>query len=119
MSDKYCSDYESNSDAPILTFETLQWTLDEWFLLGGVINLGDWVPWLSLFDLQGYVKRMKALGKNFKEFYKYVQDHKEKMQGEEDYIPKDMDDALLHHDNNPSLEVKLTTDRLMGLILVC
>ncbi|XP_059295516.1 trimethyltridecatetraene synthase-like [Lycium ferocissimum] len=117
MSGKYCSDNESNSDASILTLETLQWMLDEWFLLSGVINIGDWVPWLSWFDLQGYVKRMKALGKNFKDFLKYVlEDHKAKMQMEEDYVPKDMVDVLLHHADDPNLEVKLTTDRLMGLI---
>ncbi|XP_055834109.1 trimethyltridecatetraene synthase-like [Solanum dulcamara] len=119
MSDKYCSDhhYQSNSDASIVTLETLQWMLDEWFLLGGVINLGDWIPWLSWFDLQGYVKRMKALGKIMTEFYKYVlEDHKAKRQTEKDYIPKDMVDAMLHLADDPNLEVKLTTDTMMGLI---
>ncbi|KAJ8541805.1 hypothetical protein K7X08_002621 [Anisodus acutangulus] len=118
MSGNYCSDHESNSDASsIVTLETLQWMLDEWFLLGVVINLGDWIPWLSWFDLQGYVKRMKALGKDFREFYKYVlEDHKAKRQTEEDYVPKDMVDVMLHHADDPNLEVKLTTDRLMGLI---
>ncbi|KAL3339921.1 hypothetical protein AABB24_028501 [Solanum stoloniferum] len=94
--------------------------LDEWFILGGVINIGDWIPWLSWFDLQGYVKQMKTLGKNFKEFLKYViEDHKAiKRQIEEDYVPKDMVDTLLHLADDPNLEVKLTSDRLMGLIHV-
>ncbi|KAJ8541804.1 hypothetical protein K7X08_002620 [Anisodus acutangulus] len=60
---------------------------------------------------------MKALGKDFREFYKYVlEDHKAKRQTKEDYVPKDMVDVLLHHADDPNLEVKLTTDRLMGLI---
>ncbi|KAJ8541806.1 hypothetical protein K7X08_002622 [Anisodus acutangulus] len=118
MSGNYCSHHESNSDASsIVTLKTLQWMFDEWFLLGGVINLGNWIPWLSWFDLQWYVKTMKALGKYFREFYKYVlEDHKAKRQTEEDYVPKDMVDVLLHHADEPNLEVKLTTDRLMGLI---
>ncbi|PHT50373.1 hypothetical protein CQW23_10120 [Capsicum baccatum] len=119
MSDKYFSDHydQSNSDASIVTFETLQQMLDEWFFFGGAINLGDWVPWLSWFDLQGYVKRMKELGKNWTEFYKYViEDHKSKRQTKKDFIPKDMIDVLLHLADNPNLQIKLTDDNLMGLM---
>ncbi|KAL3371358.1 hypothetical protein AABB24_008075 [Solanum stoloniferum] len=117
MSDKYCSD-QSNSDTSIATLERLQWMLDEWLVLGGVINLGDWIPLFSWFDLQGYVRQMKALGKNFTQFYKYViDDHNAtKMQTTGDFVPKDMVDALLHLSNDPNLEVKLTSDHMMGLI---
>ncbi|XP_060198633.1 trimethyltridecatetraene synthase-like isoform X1 [Lycium barbarum] len=111
MSGKYCS------DDSIVTLQTLQLMLDEWLFLGGVINLGDWVPWLSWFDLQGYIKRMKALGKNMTEYYKYVlEDHKAKRQTEENYVPTDMVDVLLHLADDPNLEVKLTTDSMMGII---
>ncbi|KAK6792317.1 hypothetical protein RDI58_011398 [Solanum bulbocastanum] len=116
MSETYCSD-QSNSDASIVTYERLQWMFDEWFVLSGFINLGDWIPWLSWFDLQGYVKRMKALGKNMTEFYEYVlENHKAKRQAEENYIPKDMVDAMLHLADDPNLEIELTTDSMMGLI---
>ncbi|XP_049369148.1 trimethyltridecatetraene synthase-like [Solanum verrucosum] len=117
MSDKYCSD-QSNSDTSIATLERLQWMLDEWLVLGGVMNLGDWIPLFSWFDLQGYVRQMKALGKNFTQFYKYViDDHNAtKMQTTGDFVPKDMVDALLHLSNDPNLEVKLTSDHMMGLI---
>ncbi|XP_049389978.1 trimethyltridecatetraene synthase-like [Solanum stenotomum] len=120
MSDKYCSDQSNSDTSSIVTLERLQWMLDEWFVLGGVINLGDWIPWLSWFDLQGYVKRMKALGKNFTEFYKYVlDDHNTiKMQKAGDFVPKDMVDALLHLADDPNLEVQLTSDRMMGLMHV-
>ncbi|XP_004237820.1 cytochrome P450 71A1 [Solanum lycopersicum] len=117
MSDKYFSD-QSNSDTSIVTLERLQWMLDEWFLLAGVINLGDWIPCLSWFDLQGYIKRMKDSGKNFTQFYKYVlDDHNAiKMQKSGDFVPKDMVDALLHLANDPNREVQLTSDRMMGLM---
>nr|XP_016483349.1 PREDICTED: flavonoid 3'-monooxygenase-like [Nicotiana tabacum] len=78
MSVKYYND-ESKSNTSIVSLEKLQWMLDESFLLNGVINLGDWVPLLSCFDSQGYVKRMKALGKSFVEFHNSVlEDHKAK-----------------------------------------
>ncbi|XP_055834322.1 trimethyltridecatetraene synthase-like isoform X1 [Solanum dulcamara] len=117
MSDKYFSD-QSNSDVSKITLEAIQRMLDEWFILSGVINLGDWIPWLSVFDLQGYVKRMKTLGKDFTHFYKYVlEDHKvTKRQIEEDYVPKDIINVLLNLADDPNLVVKLTSDGLMGLI---
>ncbi|KAM3238086.1 hypothetical protein P3L10_013116 [Capsicum annuum] len=97
MSDKYYSDHHDQSVTSIVTLEALQLILDEWFLLGGVINIGDWVSWLN--------------------FYKYVlEDHKAERQTEKDYIPKDMVDVLLHLADDPNLEIKLTTDRLMGLM---
>ncbi|KAG5612389.1 hypothetical protein H5410_023670 [Solanum commersonii] len=83
MSDKY---YSSDASS-IITLETLQQMLDEWFILGGVINIGDWIPWLS-----------------------------NKETNRRDYVPKDMVDTLLHLADDPNLEVKLKSDRLMGLI---
>ncbi|KAH0777140.1 hypothetical protein KY290_008551 [Solanum tuberosum] len=98
--------------------ENLQGMLDEWFILGGVINIGDWIPWLNWLDLQGYIKRMKALDKKLREFFKYVlEDHHHKAKGKEDCVPKDMVDVLLQLVDDPNLEVKITTDNLMGLIL--
>ncbi|PHU20141.1 hypothetical protein BC332_11292 [Capsicum chinense] len=44
------------------------------------------------------------------------EDHKAERQTEKDYIPKDMVDVLLHLADDPNLEIKLTTDRLMGLM---
>ncbi|WMV54819.1 hypothetical protein MTR67_048204 [Solanum verrucosum] len=100
----------------ISRLHVLSGMLDEWFTLGGVINIGDWIPWLNWLDLQGYIKRMKALNKKLREFFKYVlEDHKAK--GKEDSVPKDMVDVLLQLVDDPNLEVKITTDNLMGLIL--
>ncbi|GJN33879.1 hypothetical protein PR202_gb22507 [Eleusine coracana subsp. coracana] len=31
----------------------------EFFMLNGVFNIGDFVPWLDWLDLQGYIRRMK------------------------------------------------------------
>ncbi|KAG6388898.1 hypothetical protein SASPL_150334 [Salvia splendens] len=58
----------------VLNMDELHKMLDEWFLLSGVFNIGDWIPWLSPFDLQGYVKKMKALNKKMDKFYNYVID---------------------------------------------
>ncbi|KAL1533888.1 cytochrome P450 71AU50-like [Salvia divinorum] len=49
--DEYFS--EGNS---VLNMDELHEMVDEWFLLSGVFNIGDWIPWLSPFDLQGYLR---------------------------------------------------------------
>ncbi|KAH8482517.1 hypothetical protein H0E87_029819, partial [Populus deltoides] len=51
----------SESEKEIVSLEEFQEMLDELFLLNGVLNIGDWIPWLDFLDLQGYVKRMKKL----------------------------------------------------------
>uniref|UniRef100_J3KVB5 Uncharacterized protein n=1 Tax=Oryza brachyantha TaxID=4533 RepID=J3KVB5_ORYBR len=37
----------------VTTPEQFRWMLDELFLLNGVLNIGDWSPWLGWLDLQG------------------------------------------------------------------
>ncbi|KAL0351282.1 UNVERIFIED_CONTAM: Trimethyltridecatetraene synthase [Sesamum calycinum] len=115
LSSKYFS--ESEYDKSVVKLDELQEMLEEWFLLNGVFNIGDWIPWLSFLDLQGYVKRMKALYKKFDRFHNYViDDHQTRMATEKDFVPGDVVDALLQLAENPNLEVKLTRDRIKGLL---
>ncbi|KAL8119906.1 hypothetical protein AgCh_017141 [Apium graveolens] len=46
--------------------------LEEYDSVTGVINIGDWIPWINFLDLQGYIKRMKALRKKFDRFYDHL-----------------------------------------------
>ncbi|KAK4413418.1 Trimethyltridecatetraene synthase [Sesamum alatum] len=118
LSNKYFS--ESEHDKSLVTLDELQEMLDEWFLLNGVFNVGDWIPWLSFLDLQGYVKRMKALYKKFDRFHNYViDDHQTRMATDKDSGPGDVVDTLLQLAEDPNLEVKLTRDGIKGLIQVC
>ncbi|KAL0456318.1 UNVERIFIED_CONTAM: Trimethyltridecatetraene synthase [Sesamum latifolium] len=47
---------ESDEKKFVVKLEELKGMLDEWFFLNGVFNIGDWIPWLSFLDVQGYVK---------------------------------------------------------------
>uniref|UniRef100_A0A2P2PI79 Cytochrome P450 71A1-like n=1 Tax=Rhizophora mucronata TaxID=61149 RepID=A0A2P2PI79_RHIMU len=92
----------------IVTPEEFKEMLDELFLLNGVLDIGDSIPWLAFLDLQGYIKRMKALSKKFDRFLEHVLDeHNARRKAEEDYVPKDMVDVLLQLADDPNLEVKL------------
>ncbi|KAL0296605.1 UNVERIFIED_CONTAM: Trimethyltridecatetraene synthase [Sesamum radiatum] len=116
LGSKYFS--ESGDDkSSIVKLDELKAMLDEWFLLNGVFNIGDWIPWLSFLDLQGYVKRMKALYKRFDKFHNYViDDHQTKRAKDKDSITRDVVDVLLQQAEDSDLDFKLTRDHIKGLL---
>ncbi|ONH97577.1 hypothetical protein PRUPE_7G198100 [Prunus persica] len=107
----------SKFESSVMSLKEFQDTLDELFLLSGVFNIGDWIPWLNFLDLQGYVKRMKALTKKLDRFYEFVLDeHKTKKEGVEEFVSEDMVDLLLRLVDDPNdLEVKLTYDSVKAI----
>ncbi|XP_030490755.2 trimethyltridecatetraene synthase [Cannabis sativa] len=121
---KYFKEPESASSTPettsLVKLEEFQEMLDELFLLNGVLNIGDWIPFLSFLDLQGYVKRMNSLSKKFHRFHDHVIDeHKANRmeQGQKgNFEPKDMVDFLLELRETPDLEVKLSYDSIKAFI---
>ncbi|KAK8706916.1 hypothetical protein V6N13_057988 [Hibiscus sabdariffa] len=103
----------------ILSVQELQETLDEFFLLNGVFNIGDWIHWLDFLDWQGYVKRMKVLKKKLDQFHDHVFDEHKRKKKElgKDFVAQDMVDILLQLADGPDLDVELTYDALRGLTL--
>ncbi|XP_052182809.1 trimethyltridecatetraene synthase-like [Diospyros lotus] len=99
---------DQEEESPV-TPEEFKKMLDELFLLNGVFNIGDSIPWIDFLDLQGYVKRMKALAKKFDVFLEHVLDeHNDRRQAEgENFVARDMVDVLLQLADDPNNEVKL------------
>ncbi|WJZ97689.1 hypothetical protein VitviT2T_016271 [Vitis vinifera] len=116
LGEKYFSEFESGRS--MLTVEECQKMLGELFLLNGVLNIGDWIPWIAFLDLQGYVKRMKALRDKFDRFYDHVLEKHRARREAEDFVAKDMVDMLLRLADDPDVEVKLTTDGIKGFTQV-
>eukprot|EP00253_Pinus_taeda_P018652 PITA_18652 len=57
-------------------FEGFKDLLVELITAGGVFNIGDFIPYLDCFDLQGVKRRMKKVHKTFDEFAeKIIDDH--------------------------------------------
>ncbi|KAL3632071.1 hypothetical protein CASFOL_025055 [Castilleja foliolosa] len=79
--------------------------LAEILLVNGVLNVGDYIPWVGFLDLQGYVKRMKRVSKKFDRLLEHVLDEHEERRSE-GYVSRDMVDVLLEYVENPELEVK-------------
>ncbi|KAF7072514.1 hypothetical protein CFC21_077625 [Triticum aestivum] len=113
MGKKYLEkEVRDEAGAVITTPEEFKWMIDELFLLNGVLNIGDSIPWLDWMDLQGYIKRMKKLSKMFDRFLEHVVDEHSERRGHEgeSFVVKDMVDVLLQFASDPGLEVKLNRE---------
>ncbi|CAH9055935.1 unnamed protein product [Cuscuta epithymum] len=90
--------------------------IDELFLLNGVLDIGDSIPWIAFLDLQGNIKRMKALSKKFDRFLEHVLDeHDGRREAEgEEFEAMDMVDVLLELADDPNNEVKLERNGIKG-----
>eukprot|EP01018_Ginkgo_biloba_P004906 Gb_34498 [translate_table: standard] len=92
--------------------------VNELFVLNGVFNIGDYIPWLSWLDLQGYVKRMKECNRRFDIFLEEVlEEHNAQRNGVENFVAKDMVDVLLQLADDPGLEVKLSRNSVKAFTL--
>ncbi|XP_009388239.2 trimethyltridecatetraene synthase-like [Musa acuminata AAA Group] len=118
---KYTQEQSVSSGAPaaIVPQEEFKEMMEELMLLNGVINVGDLIPWLNFLDLQGYVKRMKMVGKRFDRFLEHVLDeHNERRRREgKAFVPRDLVDVLLELADDHGLEVKLERHCLKAFIL--
>ncbi|XP_050234301.1 trimethyltridecatetraene synthase-like [Mercurialis annua] len=111
---KYTVKSES-SETEIVSPDEFKEMIDELFLLNGVLDIGDSIPWLACLDLQGYIKRMKALSKRFDRFLEHVLDeHDERRKKVDNFVAKDMVDILLQLADDPNLEVKLERIGIKG-----
>ncbi|GJT26907.1 cytochrome P450 71A1-like protein [Tanacetum coccineum] len=92
----------------------------EWILLNGVLNIGDWIPWIGFMVLQKYVKRMKTMSKNFDLFLENVlNEHDERRRLEaENFVSKDMVDLLLQIYDDTTLDVKFERHGVKAFTLV-
>ncbi|KAI0494547.1 hypothetical protein KFK09_024685 [Dendrobium nobile] len=112
------TDEDQLKPPPPVSEEEFKRLMDELFILNGVLNIGDFIPWLNFLDLQGYIRRMKALTLNFDPFFEHVLDEhiSRRVKERDNFSPKDMVDVLLQFAEDPSLEVKLDRNSLKGLI---
>jgi cytochrome P450 len=117
---KYLHKDATNERDSGMTLEECKWMIDEWFMLNGVLNIGDAIPWLNWMDLQGYIKRMKKLNKMFDGFLEHVvEEHDGRRRLErESFVAKDMVDVLLEVASDPNLEVPIHRDGIKAFIQV-
>ncbi|TKY44690.1 steroid 17alpha-monooxygenase or 17alpha-hydroxyprogesterone aldolase [Spatholobus suberectus] len=84
--------------------------------LMGTFNVADYMPWLGVFDLQGIVRRLKKVSKEFDEITELIiKDHEQSSYNEQkDQRQKDFVDiflSLMHQPLDPHDEQGLVIDR--------
>ncbi|KAH6775157.1 hypothetical protein C2S52_012718 [Perilla frutescens var. hirtella] len=117
---KYFTESEEGEKSNIVDMDELLEMMKEWFLLAGAFNIGDWIPWLSSLDLQGYVKRMKTLNKKMNIFNDYViDDHiAKRVAAGNDHEKKDLVDVLLQIvEDGTKQDVEITRDCIKALMM--
>uniref|UniRef100_A0A0E0ESN4 Uncharacterized protein n=1 Tax=Oryza meridionalis TaxID=40149 RepID=A0A0E0ESN4_9ORYZ len=99
------------------TPEEFKMMMDELFLLSGVLNISDFIPWLDWLDLQGYIRRMKRVGKKLDRFMEHVLDEHDKVRRQQGdrFAARDLVDVLLQLADDPNLEVQLRRDNVKAL----
>lgn len=98
----------------------LLFLVEELLFLVAVFNVGDFIPWLSWLDPQGYVKRMKAAGQGAKVLMQEVIDRRRQERAVRtfsDYPPQDLLDVLLAAAADPNQNVRISDDNIKGVIL--
>ncbi|PIA43162.1 hypothetical protein AQUCO_02000534v1 [Aquilegia coerulea] len=88
--------------------------LDESFVLTGMMNIGDLIPWINFLDLQGYVKKIKAMSIKIDEFLERELDE-HIIRRQDHSSPKDMVHVLLQHADDPNPELKLSRNKIKSL----
>jgi typhasterol/6-deoxotyphasterol 2alpha-hydroxylase len=111
---------DKEASGSVTTPEEFKCMLDELFLLNGVLNIGDSIPWLDWMDLQGYIKRMKKLSKMFDRFLEHVvEEHSQRrLRDGKSFLAKDMVDVLLQIADDPNLEVELNRESVKAFTQV-
>ncbi|PRQ51568.1 putative flavonoid 3'-monooxygenase [Rosa chinensis] len=106
--------YTDESKDAIVSPDEFKKLLDELFLLSEVLNIGDFSPWLDFLDLQGYIKRMKALSKKLDRFLEHVLDEHIENKKAKGFVATDIVDVLLQLADDPDLVVKLEGHGIKG-----
>ncbi|CAO2163132.1 unnamed protein product [Urochloa humidicola] len=102
-------DGASAAEGPVPSLAEFKLMMEELMFLNGALNVGDWIPWLNFLDLQGYVRRMKRIGKVFDAFMEHVVDEHAARRRREggSFVARDMVDVLMDLTDDPASEVKL------------
>ncbi|XP_061949616.1 cytochrome P450 71AU50-like [Populus nigra] len=89
--------------------------IHEGMRLAASFNLGDYIPPIAPLDLQGFTKRMKAVGKVFDDFLEKIID--EHIQFKDENRTKDFVDVMLDFLGSEETEYRIGRDNIKAIIL--
>ena len=81
-------------------------------------NIGDYIPYIGKLDLQGLIKRMKAVRKIFDEFFdKIIDEHIQSDKGQDNKV-KDFVDVMLGFVGSEEYEYRIERPNIKAILLV-
>ncbi|XP_059432123.1 cytochrome P450 71AU50-like [Corylus avellana] len=89
--------------------------IHEGMQLGAIPNLGDYIPCIARFDLQGLTRRMKAVSKVFDDFFEKIID--EHVQSKDENKTKDFVDVMLSFMGSQESEYRIERSNIKAIIL--
>ncbi|KAL2343005.1 hypothetical protein Fmac_004290 [Flemingia macrophylla] len=90
--------------------------MQEVMQLAAIPNIGDYIPYIGKLDLQGLIKRMKALRKVFDDFFdKIIEEHIQSEKGEDKV--KDFVDILLGFAGTEESEYRIEHPNIKAILL--
>ena len=91
--------------------------VEEALHLAAIPNIGDFIPFLAPFDLQGFTKRMKELSKVFDNFFEKIIDEHIRSKDEDDRT-KDFVDLMLSFMGSKESEYFIEKPNVKAMMLV-
>ncbi|MCI32731.1 cytochrome P450 71A1-like, partial [Trifolium medium] len=79
-------------------------------------NIGDYIPYLGPFDLQGLTRRMKAVGKIFDDFFEKIIDEHIQSDNKDDKN-KDFVDVMLSFVGTEESEYRIERPNIKAIML--
>ena len=94
--------------------------LTEFVFLLGVFNIGDFIPGLQWMDLQGYVRRSKAVGSKLKAMFQEIVDarREQRRRTGSSNTPRDLLDALLRASEDNKQDIIVNDDDIKAVLVV-
>ncbi|KAL5556459.1 hypothetical protein UlMin_038695 [Ulmus minor] len=83
--------------------------------LAGLPNMGDYIPFIAPLDLQGLIRRMKAVNKVFDDFFEKIID--EHLQSKDEHETKDFVDVMLNFMGSKDSEYYLERPHIKAILL--
>ncbi|KAH9290172.1 hypothetical protein KI387_034289 [Taxus chinensis] len=98
----------------VVSYGEVKHAIEESLVLHGAISIGDYIPWLKPFDVQGYEKAMKNVQRKLDSYLqKLVEKHREiesnKEEDEMDFI-----DVLIAQEKNEAVSDKDAFQMILG-----
>ncbi|KAH9312141.1 hypothetical protein KI387_027176, partial [Taxus chinensis] len=97
ISDQYFGDKSG------ISHTELKHTIEESIVLHGAINIGDYIPWLKRFDLQGYEKAMKIVQQELDCYLQRIVDKHRENESSKDEDQEDFIDVLISEENDDAI----------------